>query len=43
MVDGVWQWQWGISSGADIYKHGTQALIYHWQKSIANGNYYVEE
>ena len=37
-VGGAFQqwWQWVISTGADWYKHGMQALVHHWQKCTAN-------
>ena len=31
------------SAGADFYKHGMQALVYHWWKCIANGGSHVEK
>jgi len=27
----------------DVYEHGMQALVHHWQKCIANGRVYVEK
>lgn len=40
MVDGAFQhWQqqqWVTSSGVKFYKHGTQALVYQWQKHMGN-------
>jgi len=35
--------QWATSAGADFYECGMQALVYCWQKCIANGGDYVEK
>ena len=32
-----WQWQWVISSAADLEECSMQALVHHWWKCIANG------
>ena len=38
------QWQqWVTSADADIYEHGMQASVHHWQKYIANGGDYVKK
>ena len=40
------QWQErqrGNSTGADIFRRGTQALVHRWQKCIADGGDCVEK
>ena len=35
--------QWVTSVGVDFYEHGMQALVYCWQKCLANGGDYIEK
>ena len=32
-----------ISTGAEFYERGMQALVHRWRKCIANGGDYVEK